>query len=530
MVDPAPVAPAPVPAKNAWWKRLGNLGGSTLGILVLLLLAVAAADRAKFLIDLSADHRFTVSDELQRIVTAQTADIHLVGIWSTNVPIDTATIATALGQVCQLNPHLTWNHLDPDLDKPLVDKFRETYHQAADPALYATRGDRAFLIPLTPATRFYLQRDLGGALIALSTDHPTTAVILQGHGELRPDGGAEDGCNQLLSDLTLSGFAVVTDDPANPATISPNAVVIIPGPTRPLGDATIARLETHLRDGGGMLILADDRCPPDLVHLLQRHGVFTSAGFPAALVTDHPEALADVSAPSVPPMAVHSMGHHFAGQELEFPYAKLIFANQDMVNPAPDTPTVSVAKGVTILSPRSAAIEAITADWIAHLNNDAAVKALVPPAMYVPAKHTWLLQTEPGDAWIQPFNAPLKQPKGLDHADNQRIAQLVDWPADPHSVRENVGAEAVIWGSRQAASDGVLGQAEFANADLLIAAARTLARGEGAETAQAIPQANVRQFQVVIGEDALYLLICALVLFVPMICIGAAMLMWWDRR
>ena len=88
------------------------------------------------------------------------------------------------------------------LSAPLRDRFLATYHQAADLAIYATRGDRAFRIPLSPASRIYLQRDLGGALIALSTEHPTTAVIIQGHGELRPDGGMR------MTGTTLLGFGV----------------------------------------------------------------------------------------------------------------------------------------------------------------------------------------------------------------------------------------------------------------------------------------------------------------------------------
>jgi hypothetical protein len=526
----AAAAGKPGPAGGAWWRRLGNLGGSTVGMLALLLLAVAVCDRTKVMFDLSADHRFTVGEELRRIVAQQQADAVLVGVWRPEAPIDSATISTALGQICALNPHITWKHIDPDLDAPEWGRFQETYHQATDPALYVTRAGRAFRIPLTAGTRNYLQRDVGGALVTLGSADPTPAVVMQGHGELRPGGGADDGCDQLLSALSLSGFQVVIDDPAHPATISPAAVVVIAGPTRPYGPETLARLDAHLQDGGGMLVCADDRCPRDLARLLQRHGVLISASFPEAMRDGNFAALADLNAPVMPGMVVHSMQFN-AAQGSDFPYANLVLGN-GMMDPAPEAPTSAVAAaGVTVLSPRTAVVEALTAEVLTHgADPAAAAAALVPPAMFVPAKVRPILFSAPGDVWLQGFNAPLARPKGLEQAPLQHLAMMVDWPADARSVREGVGAEAIVWGSRQAASDGVVGQVRFANGDLLMAMVRGLTRGSGAEAAQQIPKAEVRQYQVSVSENVLYALFCFLVLVLPMVSIGAAMLMWWDRR
>ena len=55
--------------RRAWWKAAGGLGGRTLVWLLLVALAVAAADRSRAVLDLSADHRFSVSPPPENKVT-----------------------------------------------------------------------------------------------------------------------------------------------------------------------------------------------------------------------------------------------------------------------------------------------------------------------------------------------------------------------------------------------------------------------------------------------------------------------------
>ena len=80
---------------------------------------------------------------------------------------------------------------------------------------------------------------------------------------------------------------------------------------------------------------------------------------------------------------------------------------------------------------------------------------------------------------------------------------------------------------RQAASDGVLAQRQFANATLLIDAARWCLHRD---RATAIPDAETKVFRVDASDTMLLWLAAFLIAIVPCVCIGVAILTWWDRR
>jgi hypothetical protein len=177
-------------------------------LLFVLLLLVAAADRSRLTWDWSADHRFSLSPALVNLLNQQQETIELVSIWPIEVDNLARPVMDGLRVIAQHSPHLQLRHIDPYLHKPTLAAFENTYGQANVPAIYVVRpaAKRAFYIPVHSGTRLELQREIGGALVSLAETQMPRISLLQGHGELRPGGGADDGINELLRACELAGM------------------------------------------------------------------------------------------------------------------------------------------------------------------------------------------------------------------------------------------------------------------------------------------------------------------------------------
>jgi hypothetical protein len=512
-----------------WQNRIGRLGGRTLLVLAVLAIAVAAADRSRLFVDWSADRRFSLSPALTTLIDQQRDQLELVSIWPVELETATRPIVDGLRLMAERSPRLTYRHIDPILHKPTLSEFAARYHED-DIGIYVVRPStgRAFRIPLNDGTRRVLQRDVGGALVALADPHPPQVSLLQGHGELRPGGGGEDGADRLVRTLELAGFVVTPVDPARGGRIAVSSLLLIAGPVAPLGpDAEMVRM--HLADGGALLALIDDRAPADLSLLLRTRGVLAGAALPANLrpVLEHGDLAAALGpqGASLPPRVVVSLQRHAVGQEAAFPHHNLLLEDA-LVNPAHPVTAQVAASGQSILSPWTSPVQVLHpgsfTDEVAQRLQAAYTTLGTPPFAATP-----LLQSATGDAWTKARGDPLQVPDGLARQSPLPLAWAIESLQTHDSVRDDRGARLLVWGSRQAASDGVLGQGRFANADLLVDGARWLLRRE---RSTAIPEAETAVFRLDAGDGVLQLLRALLVAVIPCACIGMAILMWWDRR
>jgi hypothetical protein len=523
----APTPAPPTPAGSHWLARLGGLGGRT--VLVLLALAVvgAAADRSRLLFDWSADHRFSLSASLTRILRAQTEPVELVGIWPEDVADAVRPIADGLRLMTLENPRISTRHIDPVLHQPLLAEFARRYREAASPSVYVVRGDRAFKIPLSAGTRRVLQREIVGALVALADPHPPVVNLLQGHGELRPGGGDDDGADWLVRSLELAGFQVRPLELARTGAIPADGVLVVAGPVGPLGKADVAAVAEHLNDGGAALVLADDRIPVDLAALLRRRGIFIGPDLPPRIDAgmDADQFAAALVPEAGPTPVMVSMRHHFVGQETEFPHHQLLL-DRDLISPDHIATAQVAASGQSVLSPWTTPVFVLEpgrfeGDFGLRLA-EAYAKLGTPPFQAAP-----LLWTAPGDCWEKYRAAPLVAPKQIAKMPSRILALAVVSQPTSTSVRQGRGARLVVWGSRQAASDRVLGQERFANAALLVDLVKWLADRQSATD---IPESESAAFQVNATDQAMFWLMGILVAVLPCVCLGAAMLAWWERR
>lgn len=508
-----------------WLKRLGSLGGRTVTVLAVLAILVATADKLAMHMDLSADHRFTLSSSLVHILREQSEPLELVTLWSEDWSALAEPCAEGLREMAHENPRMfSVRHIDPVLHRVALDDFTKKYHEASAPAIYvlasAHGADRAFKIPFNQLTRSMLQREVGGAILTLRDPHPPKAVLVQGHGELRPGGGDQDGDSRLSRSLELAGFAVTTIELARGGHIDASSLLVLAGPTFALGDSDLHALEQHIADGGAALIMGDDRMPIDVVSMLRRRGVLWGRLVSTPLPSDW---AAFLTTNGVGPVdIVASLNSNFAGAST-FPYHNLVIGH-GLINPHHVASAQVADSGQSLLSPYSVMVQVLDPRLFDSANGNLLAagyaKLGIPPFTAEP-----LLQTAKNDAWLKLRAEPFTEPEHL--GPSIPLAWALSATPGTDSVRETQGARLVLWGSRQAASDGVLGLENFANQTWLVDLAKWASKRE---PITAIPESETAAFRVDITDRELFWLMAFLIAVVPCSCIGAAILAWWERR
>lgn len=499
-------------AAAVWWRKVGIVGGPTLAAAGLAIAAIAAAQRSGIASDLSADRRFSLAPALERQLVATTAPIELLGVWSDAADGILGPVGDVARRMAEVAPHATWRRLDPARHRPLLADFASRHGEPGAPALWVLRGGKAQRIPMDDASRRTVQREVAGALIALADPAPPTVHLTQGHGELRPRGGADDGADLFIGAITAAGLRASVLDDAAPAP-APGDVVAVLGPTAPLGSAVLARLEAHLRDGGGTLVLADDRAPPDLGRWLARRGLIHAAALPRALAEKNElAAILDPGSALLPARHLVSLQRHVVGQERELPHHNLLLRGTDTINPSNQLGSPLIDGGLQLLSPFTARCEAVPPQALAGIPD---------------GRPGWILHTAAGDAWERARGDPLVVPPGIEAAAPRGVAWSVQYSPAADAASAARGGRLVLWGSRQAGGDAVLAQGAFANGRLLAGACSWLA---GREPPPEVPEAERRAFQIAISDRGLDLLVAALAALAPVLCLGAAILAWLEQR
>jgi hypothetical protein len=509
-----------------WLRRLGGLGGRTVAVLAFIALLLAAADRSAMRLDCSADHRFTLSPSLIAILREQRSRVELVTVWGEEWSGLAEPCAEVLRAMELQNPQsIVYRHIDPVLHRVALDDFIKRYHEAGQPAIYVVGGPddgpRAFKIPINQLTRQLLQREAGGALLSLRETHPPTAALLLGHGELRLGGGEQDGDDRLVRSLELGGFTVASVELARGGRIDAGALLVIAGPTFPLGVGDCRAVEQHLSDGGSALILGDDRMPGDLKAVLRRRGVLWGRLLGQPLPSDWAAYLA--TADGGTPMIIASRARNFSAGAA-FPYHNLVLGGDDLVNPRHLASSQVALSGQSLLSPYSVLVQVLDPRLLGEQAKqplkDAFAVLGTPPFSAEP-----LLQTASRDAWLKARAEPFTEPERL--GPSFPLAWALSYAPAKESVREEQGARVVLWGSRQAASDAVLALDSFANQTLLVDLAKWTARRE---PASGIPEAETAAFRVDCSDRGMSWLTALLIAIIPCSCIGGAILSWWERR
>jgi len=519
-------------------RRLGALGGRTLALIAVILLAIMVGYRLDLRVDASADGRFSLAPELVTIAEETTADTTIVALWSLTGEdaLDDGFhdfLATRLQRVAELDEALHYRHVDSVADQPELAALRERHGDLVDRSIYVIGQGTPFRIPVTTRLRVTLQRELAGALVTAATRDRPPIYVLQGHGELPVTGTGSDTLGHVIRRLELAGMRF---DPAtgvlDEATLSRrndiygDGLLIIAGPTAPLGEDTSAKVHAYLRDGGALLAFLDHRCPDDLALVLRRWGVLVAGGMlprgPQALELLRTQTASDHE------VVVRSLEDSKRDARRDFS-TLLLDAQRNIADSAITKQTI--ATGQNLVSPLSTPV--VVQDWASQARRMAereeapasyveALEALGTPALRVREP---LLVIPPGAGWVA--HPDQRQVPPQNEGPTLVLGLALEWQPHRRSANPERGARLALWASRGAARDRWVADPLYAN-DLLIADLAAWALDRGATTP--IADQQFAQYQVDASSGGLTLILALLVAVVPCLCLGAAMLTWWDRR
>ena len=107
------------------------------------------------------------------------------------------------------------------------------------------------------------------------------------------------------------------------------------------------------------------------------------------------------------------------------------------------------------------------------------------------------------------------------------LARVLHFPPHPASVEPDRGARIIVWGSREALTDRWLEGDRFANALL---AGEMVAHLAALPQDRPIPLQEFQHYMVHTTPGTTNVFAALLADLLPSLCIGLAILAWWERR
>jgi ABC-type uncharacterized transport system involved in gliding motility auxiliary subunit len=123
------------------------------------------------------------------------------------------------------------------------------------------------------------EAELTGALIRTSRDEKKRIVFLEGHGERATDNSTKDGFSTVKSALEKQGYDVGTLSLLQESAVpTATAVLVVPGPRRPVTAEEQDRIAHYVDGGGRLLLLLDPESQAGLDPLLARWDLSAGKG------------------------------------------------------------------------------------------------------------------------------------------------------------------------------------------------------------------------------------------------------------
>ena len=526
-------------ARSAWSNKvagIGILGGRTLFIIISIIIIIAAAQRFDLRLDWSANRHFTLDPVLIKMINDVDQPTRIIAIWPKTSTQEQGQRLAAIGALIEpqlkamarQSAQISWTHVDNEIDLPLLESLRTTYDGISGTGLYLVHSEqenrRPFRIPLTATLPTVLQRELGGALQNLQNDQQPTVLMIQGHGELRPGGGMENGASTLVRNWELAGFTVAPFDQkalSQLGRLPAEAVVVLAGPTVPLGDTMLQAIATHLRDGGPLLLMADHRISEPLSNLLRQRGIFIGPYHEASYIT---KPLPSLEKATLQPAHLLYSEQHSSGRDGSF-HRLILRPELSFFTDSFDIMASTRNEGRLINS--TASVPVSVADPRFWPDQQAAITAALEKNNCPNFEASPLLVLPSSESWVGPLAARQNPPRTLTDQGQVSIAWAIEYTAASQSTTSSKGARIVVWGSRQAASDGILAGESYANGQVLSDILGWLSnRGEQVR----IPKASFTPFRVDAEKSTMNWLLAFLVAVIPCCLLGVAMIAWWERR
>ncbi len=256
--------------KSNWWKRRSTQAGTNalvaiLAVLVILGLINFLGTRYHLRADLTEAQLFTLAPQSRELVRGLQQPVK---IWIFDVNRNSQD-RELLENYQRQNSNFRFEYVDPQARPGLAEKFGvKDYGE-----VYLESGDKRQLVQTVNENERLSEVRLTNRLQQITTSTTAKVYFLQGHGE-HPISTGEGGISQAAQGLSDKNY---TTSPLNLTenTKVPDdaAVVVVAGPKRELFDAEVKALQNYLNGGGNLLLMIDPNTDPKLNSLLQEWGV-----------------------------------------------------------------------------------------------------------------------------------------------------------------------------------------------------------------------------------------------------------------
>ncbi len=230
------------------------------GILVILNV-LAVRHNGKW--DLTADQRFTLSEQTRKVLRGLSAEVNVTAFFS-EASEERAAMKRLLDDLAEETTHLRVRFVDPD----------------RDPALAGKHGIREYGTTVfesgaqTYRTTDVTEEAATNALVRVTREGRKTVYFLAGHGEHGLADTQRGGYSAAAQALEAQGYQakelLLLRDARVPEECD---VLVVPGPTKPLLEDELAAVAAYLDQGGRAVVLVDPGTATGLEGLLAAWGV-----------------------------------------------------------------------------------------------------------------------------------------------------------------------------------------------------------------------------------------------------------------
>lgn len=228
--------------------KFSNSGLITLQIIVLvggIVGANFAAMHAQFDWDMTEEKMHSLDDQTVGMLKKVQKPIHVM-LFGKSLSENGLNL---MDNFAQATPKLTYELIDPKANPELAEEYKVVEEQGV---VIVETGDRRRRLPRLR------EQSLLNAIIQLTRDSDKQILFATGKGEKDPFNPNADGLTEAHSLLKQAGYTT-HNEAITDAMLAEVKVVILAGPTSEYDDATAEKLATFVKNGGGLLVMADPR-------------------------------------------------------------------------------------------------------------------------------------------------------------------------------------------------------------------------------------------------------------------------------
>ncbi|MFM8540845.1 MAG: GldG family protein [Nitrospira sp.] len=218
--------------------------------------------------DVSETQHFTLAPQTHRVLRGLTREVRIT-VFTQERSAAFNTYRDLLDSYRSHSNKLRVDYVDPDRKPGVARQYSVT---RADMAVVESGGQITRVAAASEA-------ELTGALIRVTRDQKKRIVFLEGHGERGVDNPNKDGISTVKASLEKQGYEVGTLTLVQESAVPANtAVLVLPGPRRPVTGEEQERIARYVDRGGRLLVLLDPESQAGLDPLLARWDVTTGKG------------------------------------------------------------------------------------------------------------------------------------------------------------------------------------------------------------------------------------------------------------